>query len=266
MIDRPIVMGILNVTPDSFHAASRVQGMDDVIRQAGKMIAEGAIILDIGGQSTRPGSERVSEEEELARVVNVVEQLAKEFPETFLSIDTFYARVAEEAIQRGASIVNDISAGTLDARLWSVVAKAKVPYVLMQMQGTPQTMQSSPQYANVTLEVLDFFIHTHRRLQDAGIHDVIIDPGFGFGKSRAHNFRLLNELEVFTIVKAPLLAGLSRKSMIAKTLGVDTAGTLNGTTALNTIALMKGACILRVHDVREAVETVKLVEAVQGNE
>lgn len=263
VIDKPIVMGIINATPDSFFAGSRKASADDIIRQTAIMLEEGAGMIDIGGQSTRPGSKPVSEEEELSRVIGGIEAIHKHFPECIISVDTYYARVAKEAVTAGASIVNDISAGTLDPAMTETVASLQVPYVLMHIQGTPQTMQQSPHYDNVTREVLDFFATRLAALQQAGIADIIIDPGFGFGKTHIHNFELLNQLPVFKILEKPLLIGLSRKGMIYKTLKITSEEALNGTTALNTIALMKGANILRVHDVKAAVEAITLMQTMQ---
>lgn len=263
VIDKPAVMGIINATPDSFFAASRQQGVDTILRQAEKMLKEGAAILDIGGQSTRPGSVRITEEEELVRVIGPVESLVKNFPAAFISIDTFYASVAREAVNAGAAIINDISAGSIDSKMISTAASLKVPYVLMHMKGTPQTMQVSAQYNDVSAEVLDFLIRKKHELHMAGITDVIIDPGFGFGKTIEHNFEMLSKLEVFSMLNAPLLLGISRKSFIWKTLGVSANEALNGTTALNMAGLLKGASILRVHDVKEAAETIKLFTALR---
>lgn len=263
VIDKPIVMGIINTTPDSFFAGSRKVSADAVIKQAAAMLEEGAAIIDIGGQSTRPGSLAISEEEELSRVISGIEAIHQRFPECIISVDTYYARVAKEAIEAGASMVNDISAGTLDPGMIQTVASLQVPYVLMHMQGTPQTMQQAPYYGNVTREVLDFFSNKLAALRQAGIADIIIDPGFGFGKTHAHNFQLLNELPVFSMLEKPLLIGLSRKGTIYKTLNITAERSLNGTTVLNTIALMKGANILRVHDVRAATEAITLVQSTQ---
>jgi dihydropteroate synthase len=258
LIEKPLVMGIINATPDSFYAGSRFGGTDTVLSQAGQMLKDGAAILDIGGQSTRPGSERLSAEDELKRVIGPIRAIHHQFPEAFISIDTYYSVVAQEAINAGASIVNDISAGTMDERMIETVAVLKVPYVLMHMLGKPQTMQQDPQYDDVTKEVLDFFIQKKSLLHKAGITDVIIDPGFGFGKTIAHNFELLRNLAVFGMLDCPLLLGISRKSTIYKILGITPEEALNGTTVLNTIGLINGASILRVHDVKEAVEAVKL--------
>lgn len=261
VIDKPIVMGILNVTPDSFYGGSRVGELADALRKAETMITDGAAILDIGGQSTRPNSERVSAEEELQRVIPAIEAVHRHFPEQLISIDTFYASVAKEAVAAGASIVNDISAGTLDKDLLATVAQLGVPYILMHMQGDPQTMQQNPQYKNVTLDVFDFLSFKLNALHHMGINDVVVDPGFGFGKTAAHNFQLLRELHFFTQLGKPLLVGLSRKATVYKTLGTTAEKALNGTTVLHTIALLNGASILRVHDVREARETVELYMA-----
>lgn len=258
VIDKPVVMGIINITPDSFYRDSRRQGTDAVLKQAEKMLKEGAAILDIGGQSTRPGSEKLSAEQELERIIDPITAINTHFPDTFISVDTYYAEVVKEAIAAGASIVNDISAGSMDGKMISTVAALQVPYVLMHMQGTPQTMQQQPIYENVTKEVLDFFIQKKDELQQAGIHDVIIDPGFGFGKTITHNFELLRNLSVFKMLDAPLLLGISRKSTIYKTLDIAAEQALNGTTVLNTIGLMNGAGILRVHDVKEAKEVITL--------
>lgn len=258
VIDKPVVMGIINITPDSFYRDSRRQGTDAVLKQAEKMLKEGAAILDIGGQSTRPGSEKLSAEQELERIIDPITAINTHFPDTFISVDTYYAEVVKEAIAAGASIVNDISAGSMDGKMISTVAALQVPYVLMHMQGTPQTMQQQPSYKDVTKEVLDFFIQKKDELQQAGIHDVIIDPGFGFGKTITHNFELLRNLSVFKMLDAPLLLGISRKSTIYKTLDIAAEQALNGTTVLNTIGLMNGAGILRVHDVKEAKEAITL--------
>jgi len=258
VLDEPLVMAIINITPDSFYEGSRFVEKDEILKQAEKMIKDGADILDIGGQSTRPGSEQISKDEEMKRVLNNIEAIHKNFPGTTISIDTSYSKVAHEAVNAGASMVNDISAGNMDEQMLKTVASLKVPYVSMHMKGIPQTMQQDPTYDNVCREVLDFFIAKKDECKKAGIHDVIIDPGFGFGKTIAHNFELLRNLSVFKMLDAPILVGLSRKSTIYKTLGIGAEEALNGTTVLNTIALMNGANILRVHDVKEAKEAVKL--------
>lgn len=261
VVDNPLVMGIINVTPDSFYSGSRSQDITEILEKAEQMISEGADILDVGGQSTRPGSEQLSADEELQRVLPAIDAIQRRFPESFISVDTYHSKVAKEAVGAGASIINDISAGEPDREMIPVAASLQVPYVLMHMQGNPQTMQQHPQYSNVTKEVLDFLIQKKAALHRAGIHDVIIDPGFGFGKTIAHNFELLNNLSVFGILNTPLLLGISRKSTIYKTLGVSAGEALNGTTVLNTIGLTKGASILRVHDVKEAKEAIRLFTA-----
>lgn len=257
-INSPLIMGIINVTPDSFYTGGSNM---DVLQGAKKMIDDGAGILDIGGQSTRPGSKRISVQEELDRVVPVIEQIHMHHPDTLLSIDTYQSEVAFAAAQAGASIVNDISSGIMDDHMIATVAGLQVPYICMHMQGKPETMQKNPQYENVVKEVLDFFIAKIDECKKAGIHDIIIDPGFGFGKTIEHNFQLLKYLEVFTITQKPILAGLSRKSSIYKTLNITAAEALNGTTVLHTMALMNGAWILRVHDVKEAAEAITLYNA-----
>ena len=263
VIDKPIVMGIINATPDSFYSDSRQQNNDAVLKKAEQMLKEGATILDIGGQSTRPGSENLTADEELKRVIAPIEAIKANFPEAFISIDTYYSLVAKETVAAGASIVNDISAGSMDSEMISTVASLNVPYVLMHMQGTPQTMQHEPVYENVTREILDFFIKKADEFKKAGIKDIIIDPGFGFGKKIQHNFELLRNLSVFKMLNCPILLGISRKSFIYKTLNVSVEDSLNGTTALHSAGLLNGATILRVHDVKEAIETIKLISAYQ---
>jgi dihydropteroate synthase len=264
VIDKPLVMGIINVTPDSFYEDSRFLEKDKILAQAEKMINEGADILDIGGQSTRPGSKQVSAETELQRVVGGIEVIHQQFPDTIISIDTYYSIVAKNAVQSGASIVNDISSGSMDKEMFSTVGALRVPYIAMHLKGTPQTMQQQASYENVTREVLDFFIQKKNECIKGGIRDVIIDAGFGFAKTITHNFELLKNLSVFKMLDAPILAGLSRKSSIYKTLNVSANEALNGTTVLNTIALMNGANILRVHDIKEAKEAIKLCGKVNG--
>jgi dihydropteroate synthase len=263
--DTPLVMGIINATPDSFYAGSRQTSIDGILQQADTMMSQGAAILDIGGQSSRPGSVAIGEEEELNRVIEGIAAIYDRFPDAFISIDTYYSRVAKEAVAAGACIVNDISAGNMDKNMIATVASLGVPYILMHMQGTPQTMQQSPHYDNVTREVLDFFIAKIDLVKKAGVIDIIIDPGFGFGKTIHHNFELLRRLSIFKIIDRPLLLGISRKSTVYKTLGVNANEALNGTTVLNTIGLMNGANILRVHDVKEAKEAINLVEACLGH-
>ena len=260
VLDKPVVMGILNITPDSFYSGSRIE-QQDVLQKAGQMIEEGATILDIGGQSTRPGSDRLTAAEELNRVLPAIKIIKENYPSVFLSIDTYHAAVASETVAAGIDMVNDISAGDMDADMLSTVASLNVPFIAMHMQGTPDTMQDKPTYDNIAKEVVDYFIQKTADCKAAGITDIVIDPGFGFGKTINHNFQLLKQMEVLQLFQIPVLAGLSRKSTIWKTLHVTPEEALNGTTVLNTIALTKGASILRVHDVKEAVEAIKLYEA-----
>ena len=261
LIDKPIVMGIINATPDSFFGGSRSNSVDDIVAKAANMLNDGADIIDIGGQSTRPGSEMKSADEEIERVVPAIKAIANRSPHAFISIDTFYSKVAIAAVEAGATIVNDISAGSIDNKMIQTIAELKVPYVLMHMRGTPQTMQQNAVYENVTREVLDFFIAKTNELKNAGIVDLIIDPGFGFAKTIDQNFELLKNLSVFKMLDKAIMLGVSRKSTVYKTLGVSADDALNGTTVLNTIGLMNGASILRVHDVKEAKDAVKLFSA-----
>lgn len=263
-IDQPKVMGILNLTPDSFYSGSRFTNTDLVLKETEIMLSEGAFIIDIGGQSTRPGSERISPDEELKRVIPAIASITTRFPEAIISIDTYQAKVAKEAVNTGASIINDISSGDMDEDMIKTVAALPVPYICMHMKGTPATMQQNPVYDDVATAVLDYFIYKIARCKEAGIHDIIIDPGFGFGKTIQHNFQLLKKMETLKQLNKPILAGLSRKSTIYKTLGITVEEALNGTTALNMIALLNGASILRVHDVKEAVETIRLFQAYQS--
>ncbi len=264
VVDKPLVMGIINTTPDSFYAGSRFQGTDAVAAKAEEMLTDGADILDIGGQSTRPESKRISEEEESQRVITAIKDLIKRFPGTIISVDTYYSGLARIAVEEGASIVNDVSNGAFDKNMLAVVASVSVPFICMHMLGTPETMQKEPSYDNVTREVLDFFIRRKKECSDAGIKDIIIDPGFGFGKMIHHNFELLKNLAVFKMIECPLLVGLSRKATVYKTLQVSAEDAMNGTTVLNTIALLNGADILRVHDVKEAREAITLVRKVSN--
>ncbi len=261
VVDKPIVMGILNITPDSFFEGSRVVEMDQILRKAEQMLRAGATLLDIGGQSTRPGSERLSAEEECDRVILPIERLSSEFPQAFLSVDTYHAQVAEAAVNAGAHMVNDISAGLLDNKMLATVSKLQVPYVIMHMKGEPETMQKNTTYQNVLKDVIDFLDERKNACQKQGIRQIIIDPGIGFSKTIEQNFELIAKLEAFQELDAPLLLGISRKSFIYKTLNTDPAGALNGSTFLHAIGLQKGAKILRVHDVQEAVEAVRLFNA-----
>ncbi len=258
-LSSPKVMGILNITPDSFYSNSRTKSIDEALTKAAQFLHEGATFIDVGGYSSRPGAKDISAAEEADRLLPVVESLAAAFPEAVISIDTFRAKVAQETILAGAHIINDISSGDMDELMFETVAKLQVPYMIMHMQGTPQNMQQNPVYHNVLLEVIDYLAKKVAALKALHIHDVIIDPGFGFGKTTEHNYELLKQMEAFKIFKLPILVGFSRKGMIYKTLGTSAAEALNGTSVLNTIALQKGAGILRVHDVKEAVECVRLV-------
>ncbi len=257
----PKVMGIINLTPDSFYAGSRKPAIVDALQQAEKMLTEGATFLDLGAYSSRPGADDISVQEEMDRLLPVMEAIAKSFPDAVLSVDTFRAQVAEAAVKAGAHMINDISGGQLDADMFSTVARLKVPYVLMHMKGNPKTMNQLAVYDDVFNEVFDYFVERCNQLRQLGVTDVIIDPGFGFAKKPEHGYTLLNRLDEFNTLGLPILAGLSRKKMIYSLLGVTADNALNGTTVLNTIALMKGANILRVHDVKEAVEAIRLIAA-----
>ena len=257
----PKIMGILNVTPNSFFDGGQYNSIDAALAQTEKMITEGATFIDVGGASSKPGADEISVDEELKRVIPVIEKISQTFPESFISIDTYRSDVAQQAVAAGAQLVNDISAGNLDDNMLKTVGKLHVPYIAMHMQGTPQTMQNNPTYDDVMVAVRYFFSEKISAAREAGIHDIILDPGFGFGKTTAHNFTLLKHLHSLYIDGVPLLVGVSRKSMIHKSLGTDAAHALNGTTVLNTVALQKGAHILRVHDVKEAQEAVQLIEA-----
>jgi dihydropteroate synthase len=254
-------MGILNINDDSFYSGSRFQSLDALVMKAEQMADEGADIIDVGGQSTRPGSERISAEEEIQRVIPVIELLSKKVNNVLFSIDTYYAAIAKEAVNAGASIVNDISSGDMDKNMIGTVASLGVPYICMHIKGVPETMHLNIHYENIITEVLDFFIKKINECTLAGIKDVIIDPGFGFGKTIQHNLILLKNLSVFKMTGKPIMAGLSRKSTIYKILHSVPEDSLNGSTVLNTIALQNGAAILRVHDVKEAREAAILVEA-----
>ena len=262
-LSEPKVMGILNVTPDSFYDGFKYTDETSILKQVEKMVSEGADFIDVGGNSTRPGAEDISEEEELKRVLPAVKAIFKNFPAVFVSIDTFRANVARKIVEEGASIVNDISGGNLDQGMFETIASLQVPYILMHMKGTPQTMVKESNYENLLKEILDYFHEKIHRLHSLHIKDIIVDPGFGFAKSVDQNFELLNKLDRFKILEKSMLVGLSRKSMIWRTLKTNPDSALNGTTALNTIALIKGASILRVHDVKEAKEVIQLVNQVQ---
>ena len=256
----PKIMGIINVTPDSFYSGSRQQSIDEILKKADQMINEGAAFLDIGGYSSRPGADHISPEEELKRVIQPIEAINREFPEIIISIDTFRASVAKEALDRGAQMINDISGGDLDPKMFELVQSFQVPYILMHMRGTPQNMKERTEYADVVKEIIASISAKLNKLTKIGVNDILVDPGFGFAKTVDQNFEILSKLEALKILGRPLLVGLSRKSMIYKTLNVSPEETLNGTTVVNTLALLKGASILRVHDVKEASEAIELVK------
>lgn len=261
-LSSPKVMAILNLTPDSFYSNSRAANLNEALHRTSEFLKAGANFIDLGAYSSRPGAIHISEEEELNRLIPVVEAITKEFPEALLSIDTFRAKVAETAIHAGAHIVNDISAGSLDEAMFDTVAKLNVPYIMMHMKGNPQNMQENPTYESIAIEVTNYFSDKITEIQQKGVNDIIIDPGFGFAKTIDHNYELLQKMEVLNSLELPILVGFSRKSMITKVLQNKSADALNGTSILNTIALTKGASILRVHDVKEAVECITLVEKI----
>lgn len=265
-LDQPKIMGILNVTPDSFFDGGQFENIELLVQQATKLIDEGADFLDIGGASSKPGAISVPEKEELQRVLPAIQAVLDKHPDAIVSIDTTRSRVATEAVKAGAMLVNDISAGNSDSKMLEVVGDLGVPYIAMHMQGTPQNMQNNPQYKNVWIEIQHLLAQTIEKACSKGIHDVIVDPGFGFGKTVYHNYELLKHLDEFRHLNAPILVGLSRKSMIQKVLGVSAQEALHGSSVLHTLALSKGAHILRVHDVKEAKEVVQLVNQVHKPE
>jgi dihydropteroate synthase len=260
----PKVMGILNITPDSFFDGGKHKNELDVLKHVELMLKEGATFIDIGAYSSRPNAEHVTENEELSRILPIIDLVLKNFPETLISVDTFRSNVAKQTIEAGASLINDISAGKLDDTMLQTIANLQVPYIMMHMRGTPQNMQQQTQYTNLLKDILFYFSERIAAAKALGIIDVIIDPGFGFAKTTAQNFEILNNLELFNMIEKPLLAGVSRKSMIYKTLNTTANEALNGTSVLNTVALQKGASILRVHDVKEAIECIKLVESLNA--
>ena len=262
----PLVMGILNLTPDSFYKGSRFQNDKEIIETVGKMLEDGAGLIDVGAVSTRPGAKSISIEEEQFRFVKPLENLVKHFPRTIFSIDTYRSEVARACIENGAHIINDISGGQFDGKMFETVAELKVPYILMHLKGKPEDMQKKPISNSVTNEIKSYFLESVKRLNELDVEDIILDPGFGFGKTLDCNYSILRYLEEIRISGLPILAGVSRKSMINNVLNSKAENTLNGTTVLHTIALLNGANILRVHDVKEAVEAVKLVEYYQGFE
>ena len=260
-LNSSVVMGIINITPDSFFEGHLNKKDAEILLMAEEMIENGASILDIGGQSTKPGSKRIDADEELNRVIPIIKAIRKNFPETIISIDTYYSKVATKAVESGADIVNDISAGNFDEEMIPTVGKLQVPYVCMHMQGNPETMQLNPTYSNITLEIIQFFNKKIEACRMAGINDIIIDPGFGFGKTIEQNFTLLREMLYLKMLDCPILVGVSRKGMIYKTLETTAENALNGTTVANTLALNNGASILRVHDVKEAKEAITIFNA-----
>jgi dihydropteroate synthase len=261
---RPLVMGVLNLTEDSFYAGSRIADENTLLSRAARMLGEGAAVLDVGGQSTRPRATPLSAREEREKVIPAVGAILRRFPEAVVSVDTYHAEVARAAVDSGAAIVNDISAGNMDAEMIPTVASLGVPYILMHMQGTPLTMQDHPVYEDVVRDILDFLIRRIGACREAGIKDIIADPGFGFGKTLSQNYTLLHHLRVFQLLEVPLLAGVSRKSMIWRLLDIRPEDALNGTTALHMLALMQGVHLLRVHDVKAACEAVRLWEYYHG--
>jgi len=262
-LKNPIVMGILNLTPDSFYDGGKFNNERTILLQVEKMLSEGASIIDIGGMSSRPGAEMISEQEELSRVIPIIQLIKKKFPNTIISIDTFRSKIVTEAIPAGASIINDISAGSIDDKLFETVAQYKVPYILMHMQGTPQTMQNDPQYDDLIPNIMDFFVAKIEQLRKLGVMDIVLDLGFGFGKTLDQNYELLKKMHVFKLFDLIVLAGISRKSMVYNYLNTSAKDALNGTTTLHVIALQQGAKILRAHDVKEAMETIKLWQKIE---
>jgi len=260
----PMVMGILNITPDSFYDGGKYTETKKILQQAKKILQQGAEIIDIGAYSTRPGASDISEEEELKRLIPIIKLVKTHFPTALISADTFRAKVAISAIDNGANIINDISGGTLDKNMFATIAQLKVPYILTHIKGTPQNMQSQAHYENITGEVKHYFTEKLNTLNALGVNEICIDPGFGFSKTIAHNYELLNNLSSFKTFKLPLLCGISRKGMVYKLLETKPTQALNGTTVLNTIALMQGANILRVHDVKAAKEVIKIVNMYQS--
>ncbi|MEK6782032.1 MAG: dihydropteroate synthase [Bacteroidota bacterium] len=264
-LSEPKLMGILNITPDSFYDGGKFVGDSEILMQVEKMLKEGATFIDIGGYSSRPGAKDISEEEEKSRVLPVIESVHKNFPASIISVDSFRSSIAKLAVEAGAVMINDISGGSLDDKMLQVAAFLQVPYILMHMQGTPQTMSTLTNYENLLKEMIDYFHQKIHMCQALGVKDIIIDPGFGFAKTIDQNFELLRKLEYLKILQKPVLVGLSRKSTICKTLSIRPEEALNGTTALNTVALLKGASILRVHDVKEAMEVVKLIKGLSNS-
>jgi dihydropteroate synthase len=259
-LSTPVVMGIMNLTPDSFYDGGRYKNDLDIIKHADRMLQEGAAILDVGAASSRPGASLIDPEKEKKRLIPALELVLKNFPDAIVSVDTYNASTARQAVKSGAHMINDISAGSIDPRMFETVADLQVPYVMMHMKGMPETMQNSPAYNDVVREIAFYFSQKIDQLRQLGVHDIIIDPGFGFGKTVEDNYRIMGKLEYFKILELPVLVGVSRKSMINKVLGISPPDALNGTTVLNTLALQKGADILRVHDVKQAIEAVRIMK------
>tara|TARA_B110000091_G_scaffold203033_1_gene236099 strand:- start:10 stop:831 length:822 start_codon:yes stop_codon:yes gene_type:complete len=262
-LSSPKVMGILNITTDSFFDGGKYRNESEILNQVEKMLFEGATFIDVGAYSSKPGAKYISENIELKRIVPVIKLLTKNFPEIIISVDTFRSKVAKETINAGAAIINDISGGNMDEKMFETVAEFQVPYILMHMLGTPQNMQLNPEYSDVTQEIISFFAAQIFKLHQLKLNDIIIDVGFGFGKTVHHNFEILKNLSLFKSLDAPILAGISRKSMLYKTLDISAKEALNATTSANTIALLNGANMLRVHDVKEAIEAIKIVNQIQ---
>jgi len=265
-LSTPLIMGILNVTPDSFYDGGKFTDLKAIVSHAGRMIRHGAAIIDLGAQSTRPGADKISPKKEASRLLPALNAIMDKYPDSIVSVDTFYAEVACKAVANGASLINDISGGSFDSEMFQAAGDLQVPYVLMHMKGEPATMQQKPAYNNVTEEVFAFFADKIHELEKSGVRDIIIDPGFGFGKTVQHNFQLLNNLKLFQHLDKPILVGISRKSLTYKYLKIKPEQALNGTTALNMVALQNGAALLRVHDVREAVQVVRLYLALKNSE
>lgn len=259
-LSSPKTMGILNLTPDSFFDGGKYSNEKEILLHVEKMLTEGATFIDIGAYSSRPGAKHISEKEELNRILPAIKSLLNEFPEILISVDTFRSEISKQSILEGASLINDISAGEMDSKMFETVSKLQVPYIIMHMKGTPQNMQINPTYKNIITEVLFLFSEKIKKLRSLGVNDVIADVGFGFGKSLEHNYILLNNLELFKNLDIPILSGISRKSMLYKPLGISSKEALNATTIANTIALQKGSNILRVHDVKQAMESIKILD------
>ncbi|MDG2343587.1 MAG: dihydropteroate synthase [Flavobacteriales bacterium] len=260
----PKIMGIINLTPDSFYDGGKIKSDKDLLNKVEKFLSQGADFIDIGGYSSRPGAQKVKEEEEIKRIIPNLKLITNAFPDAIISVDTFRSKIAEESLINGASIINDISAWGIDEKLFDVIIKYKCPYVLMHMKGNPSSMQNNPTYNNVTQEIIKFLSNKLKNLQKNGVHDVIIDPGFGFGKSIEHNYKIMSELNQINLLNQPILVGISRKSMIYNLLEINSLKSINGTTALNMYALNNGAKILRVHDIKEAAECIKIYQQLKN--